>query len=380
MPIKVIHMTHSAERYGIGTFLLSLVGQQKNEGIIVGVGFDKEGEKIDAFRAVGIPVYCAKADSARNAGLFFYFRKIFKNFDIIQLHSFSPWAFFAAKSLNKRIIYTFHGALGLRKTGMDIFVKWFHRSFLLPGINFVTFASEASFHRFKKGFNVDLVKNKYRVFPYGMNIAGIKPEISKAEIRKKFNWDDKFVIGTASRLDPYKRLELMIEAFSLLPEKNGFRLVVMGAGDETYGQMLEKLCRYKSIAAHVDFLGYRSDAIDIMAAWDYFVLPTKNEPFGLALLEAMALGVPSAVFAEGGGLVDIIGASGIIVTSAEELASSFVTVRNDHEFCERLSRQVKERAKRFDIANTSEKYLNLYQSLPSGPADIPDRPNGQNRI
>jgi glycosyltransferase involved in cell wall biosynthesis len=363
MPIKVIHVTHSADRYGIVTFLLSLVGQQKNEGLFVGIGFDKEGEKIDAFRAIGIPVYCAKADSAREVKLYFYFRKIFNNFDIIQLHSFSPWAFFAAKSLKKRVIYTFHGALGLRKRWMDIVVKWFHRSFLLPGIDFMTFASEASLNRFKKGLNIDLMRHKYQVFSYGMNISEIKAEIPKAEINKKFNWDKQFVIGTASRLDPYKRLELLIEAFSLLQEKNGFRLIVIGAGDDKYGRMLQRLCQQKRIVEYVDFLGYRSDAIDIMAALDYFVLPTKNEPFGLALLEAMALGVPCAVFAEGGGLVDIIGASGIIVTSAEELASSFLTVRNDHELRMRLSRQVKERAKIFDITHTSEKLLNLYKLL-----------------
>ncbi|MEO0189979.1 MAG: glycosyltransferase, partial [candidate division WOR-3 bacterium] len=76
--------------------------------------------------------------------------RILKDYDLINLHSVSPLVFFAAKLACKKIIYTFHGTLGLRNKWYDIVTKFFHHFFLTKYCDYFTFASQASYERYIK--------------------------------------------------------------------------------------------------------------------------------------------------------------------------------------------------------------------------------------
>jgi glycosyltransferase involved in cell wall biosynthesis len=103
---------------------------------------------------------------------------------------------------------------------------------------------------------------------------------------------------TASRLVPYKRVDLIVEAFSRMPEK---KLVVIGAGPE--------FSRIKASAGHnVDFLGYQPGEVlrDHMQRARAFVFAAE-EDFGIAPLEAQACGTPVIAYGKGGALETIRG-------------------------------------------------------------------------
>jgi glycosyltransferase involved in cell wall biosynthesis len=103
---------------------------------------------------------------------------------------------------------------------------------------------------------------------------------------------------TASRLVPYKRVDLIVEAFSRMPEK---KLVVIGAGPE--------FSRIKASAGYnVDFLGYQSGEVlrDHMQRARAFVFAAE-EDFGIAPLEAQACGTPVIAYGKGGALETIRG-------------------------------------------------------------------------
>lgn len=96
---------------------------------------------------------------------------------------------------------------------------------------------------------------------------------------------------TATRMVPYKRLDLIVEAFSATPHR---RLVVAGAGPG--------LQRIRAIAGdNVEFIGY----VDAATLRDYlqraraFVFAAQ-EDFGIALVEAQACGTPVIAFGQGG--------------------------------------------------------------------------------
>ncbi len=105
------------------------------------------------------------------------------------------------------------------------------------------------------------------------------------------NREDYYV--TASRLVPYKKVDLIVSAFKNMPNK---KLVVLGDGPE-YG----KIKRIAQECSNITILGYvgRSDFIDHIAKAKAFI-NASNEDFGIAPVEAQASGLPVIGFAKGG--------------------------------------------------------------------------------
>ncbi|OSN08443.1 glycosyltransferase family 4 protein [Lonsdalea iberica] len=102
---------------------------------------------------------------------------------------------------------------------------------------------------------------------------------------------------TASRLVPYKKVDLIVEAFAKMPDK---KLLVIGDGSD-----MEKI---KALAKpNIELLGYQSDAalIDYMQRAKAFVFAAE-EDFGISPVEAQACGTPVIAFGKGGALETVL--------------------------------------------------------------------------
>jgi glycosyltransferase involved in cell wall biosynthesis len=73
-----------------------------------------------------------------------------------------------------------------------------------------------------------------------------------------------------------------------------------GVGEKEYAERMRQLVSQKGLEGRVRFLGSRDDIPDLLASSDLFLLPTRAEPFGIVVLEAMAAGVPVVASAVGG--------------------------------------------------------------------------------
>lgn len=104
---------------------------------------------------------------------------------------------------------------------------------------------------------------------------------------------------TASRLVPYKRVALIVEAFTQMPDK---RLKVIGDGPER-----QKIAQIAAGFSNIELLGYQpADLLrETMAAARAFVFAAE-EDFGITPLEAQACGTPVIAFGKGGALETII--------------------------------------------------------------------------
>ena len=114
--------------------------------------------------------------------------------------------------------------------------------------------------------------------------------------------DDAPLCGFAGRVDTWKGLDVLLDAFTLVRESSpAAELVIAGGtvlGKEGYAAALRE--RVKSMPG-VRWLGARDDVPEMLADLDVFVLPsTTPEPFGMALVEALASGVPSVATDAGG--------------------------------------------------------------------------------
>ena len=131
---------------------------------------------------------------------------------------------------------------------------------------------------------------------YGREAAIVYPPVDLNRFRLEKQKENFYL--TASRMVPYKRIPLIVEAFSSMPDR---RLVVIGDGPD--------MDLVRSVAApNVELLGRQSDEIlaDHMARAKAFVFAAK-EDFGIVPLEAQACGTPVVAFGRGGSLETIQG-------------------------------------------------------------------------
>ncbi len=103
----------------------------------------------------------------------------------------------------------------------------------------------------------------------------------------------------ASRMVPYKRMPLIVEAFARMP---GRRLVVVGEGAD-----LERVRTLAAQVPNIELLGYQPAAAlaDLMARAQAFVFAAE-EDFGITLVEAQACGTPVIAFGAGGAVETVI--------------------------------------------------------------------------
>jgi glycosyltransferase involved in cell wall biosynthesis len=136
--------------------------------------------------------------------------------------------------------------------------------------------------------NSSIVKRRIEQI-YGRPAVVIEPPVDVAEISLVNRKDDYFVV--ASRLVPYKRIDLVVRAFSEMPS---LRLVVVGDGPE--------MPRLRALAGkNVTFTGYlpRAALVETIQKARAFVF-AAYEDFGIVLAEAQAAGTPVVAFGRGG--------------------------------------------------------------------------------
>ena len=125
---------------------------------------------------------------------------------------------------------------------------------------------------------------------------------------------DTFAFLCVARLNPVKDIETLLRAFAALPPNVRLRsrLFVVGDGEER--QRLETLRVNLGLGPRVEFLGARGDVSELLPGADAVVLSSITEGLPMALLEAMAAGVPCVATAVGGIPALLDGGAGIVVS------------------------------------------------------------------
>jgi glycosyltransferase involved in cell wall biosynthesis len=113
------------------------------------------------------------------------------------------------------------------------------------------------------------------------------PSAADADLRAELGLSrGAFVIGSIGRLHQNKGLDVLVRAFRSAAPAHAALLI---AGD---GPMRAELAALAGGDPRIHLLGYRDDTASCLAALDLYVAPSREESFGLAILEAMAAGLP----------------------------------------------------------------------------------------
>lgn len=189
-----------------------------------------------------------------------------------------------------------------------------------------------------------------------------KREGKRSELRLK---DTDFVLLSVGELIPRKNHIEVLRALRELKEKNqlaDIQYLICGSG--TYMNELKNAIDEYGISDHVQLLGFRKDVSEICAASDLFVFPSLQEGLPLALMEAMACGLP-AICSGIRGNTDLIdaGVEGEIVNHSSEIAEAVVRLKSDRSLCKTYANGAAKKIKQFDLAIIVTQMKNIYSSL-----------------
>jgi glycosyltransferase involved in cell wall biosynthesis len=148
---------------------------------------------------------------------------------------------------------------------------------------------------------------QYRVVPLGFDLSEFAAidEAVRADARKRLEVAaNAEVVSSVGRLTAIKQHRLFLEAIAAASRARP-RLLALVAGDGELRDELETYARKLGINDRVRFLGWRRDLSAIYGATDVFMLTSRNEGTPVALIEAMASGVPG-VSTDVGGVRDVI--------------------------------------------------------------------------
>ena len=284
---------------------------------------------------------------------------VFKNFDIIHLHSFNPILALAAVLAKKKIVFTEHGNFGFEreKRFFEKLVKSFQGYFLRNFPNAILFNSN---------FTKSVAQNSYRLADKNTYVVYNGIEVpNNVETEVKYDLNNTYKIGFVGRLVEVKRIDRLIEVIHQLPDKTKICVEIIGDGP------LKNQLATKIQQLHLDkqfvFLGYQNNIQAYYSNWDLLIAPSSNEAFGLVAIEAYSYGCPVAVFSDGGGLAELVNQC--------EPAQVFASVESMCKFlsdCMESSGQLNETNRRnhrkafastFSIEKMEESIKQVYLSL-----------------
>ncbi len=170
---------------------------------------------------------------------------------------------------------------------------------------------------------------KLRIVHNGIRDPRSLPLVAREEIRRRYHVSQSArLIVCLARLEPEKGLDTLIRAMEIVAKQQPSACCLIAGQGRLEGRLQTQIAAMSSLSA-VRLVGFVEDSLSLLAAADLCVLPSVAEPFGLSLVEAMALGVP-VISTSAGGPLEIVrdGNSGYLVPPGEpaKLAAAILAV------------------------------------------------------
>ena len=213
------------------------------------------------------------------------------------------------------------------------------------------------------------------VYP-GVDLDDFDPDRigDQASVRAKLDLPANApLIGIVARLQRWKGIHLVVEAMpQVLAAHPDARLLVIGGVhslESRYQQELHELIASRGLGENVSLVGLQRNVPEWMQAMDVLVMASYDEPFGIVVIEAMALGKP-VVASDTGGPTEIIrsGADGLLFRTgdSESLAAKLLQVLDHPDLADEIGSRARARAITFSARSYGNAAIEAARTLACG--------------
>jgi glycosyltransferase involved in cell wall biosynthesis len=322
---------------------------------------------VGSLEDAGVPVHCLRGGREWDLRWAMRLRRLVRErrYDVVHIHS--PYVAGIARmalrampaSVRPKIVYTEHlpwwgyvrptrmlNRLTYRLDDANLAVSRIVTDSIPPGIR-------ERVHVVVQGIFPERVRDQLRFRDEVRTELGIGP--------------DELVVGTVAHFRPQKGYPVLLEAARRVLDLGlQVRFVAVGRGPQE--DELRAIHARLGLGDRFLFMGFREDATRVMAGFDLFVLASHTEGLPLALMEALAIGMPVVATAVGGipeGLKD--GVEGLLVPASRPdlLAHAIETLARDPELRARMSHAAADRGRAFDIRGSAQTMEEIYRAVVS---------------
>lgn len=305
--------------------------------------------------------------------LYGYLKKHSREYDIIHIHGIWHFGSLAPFLIQNKvpIVITIHGLLDrwavAHSRWKKELVSFLYQKKVLDKANLIHVNNTdevADVTRYLGHEPKNLV-----IVPNGMRLEEFATLPPKQLFRAQFNIDPETrMVLFMGRLNIKKGLSLLLPAFAAYAKTHPDAVLVLAGPNDGYQQEAETFIEENSLGDRIKLVGMLTDSVKkaALADADLFVLPSYSEGFSIAVLEAMAAGVPTLV-SDRVGFGDFIrqyDASYLTDLTPEAVQEGLKTMLAD----ETLRSRIKENARRmlaenFDISEVANKLIKAYASV-----------------
>ena len=346
--MKVLHLLQSGSFSGAENVVCQIFGMLKNESDIEMVYCSSEGPIKEALAERGIryiPLKNFTVDAIRTA-------ISNEKPDVIHAHDMRA-SFYAAKACGRIPLVSHVHNNNFNSRGIS--PKSIAYMYAAMKARHIFWVSQSSFDGYAfHGF----FKNKSTVL---YNIIDIKDLYAKMQPDScKYEYDVVYVGRLTYQKDPLRLMKVLRLAIDKKPD---IKIAIVGSGDM---EEETKRCAINyGITDNVDFLGFQSNPLIIIHDSKAMIMTSRWEGTPMCALEALALGVP-IVSTPADGLRDLIesGSTGYLFEDDAQLAESLVSLANDHEKQEKMSKNAYEFSLHYnDMQKYRSQILKVYHQL-----------------
>jgi glycosyltransferase involved in cell wall biosynthesis len=317
----------------------------------------------------GVPVFCLNIDKPYNPGALWKIFRILRQEKIDVLHIHSPYPAVLGRIAGrlaavKAIVYTEHSVVEryhpVTKLGNYLTYQ------LNDAIIAISHAVSDSIKKWKtaRGRKVYTIYN-------GVDYQAIQAlATDPVTIRQSLGIDPRhLVVGTVGNIRPEKGHRYFVEAVRQVMDKYPEVTFVIVGGEKFEGgtKELEELAKELGVRERIIFTGLRPDAIQLMAGFDIFVLPSIWEGFGIVCVEAMAQGKP-VIGTRVGGVPEVVrdGVNGYLVEprNPTQLAEKIIQLLTDETMRRVMGEKGRQIVKeKFDIKMQVSQIERIYATI-----------------
>jgi glycosyltransferase involved in cell wall biosynthesis len=290
--MKVLHVITGLDLGGAELQLAMLARRSRHE--IDVVTLYNAGPVADRIRADGISVRDLAMRSNTQIGALLELRRIIKDgrYDVVHTHLYRSQVYArpAARLAGTPVVLTTEHSIGethIERRKMSFGVRALYLASELFSDATIAVSDVVRERLVRWG----VPGRKITVVSNGLDVSELTFDPAARDLaRAQFGIDpETFVIGSLSRLDPNKRVDLLMEAAAPLLGTR-CKILVIGGGQDR--ERLEAAAARLGVSDHVIFGGFQPDTAAMLSAFDLYAACSVQETFGLSVLEALASGLP----------------------------------------------------------------------------------------